>query len=209
MKRFLLAILIVLPLRAVAGEATVGDTLDRVYSAMGVPRGQLHVGRLDTLYYDRGIVELESGIVKHVALRSAQEQAAFEAKRLAEIIRVSEKRVRLIAEGEAVKVGKLADASFLAMPPGYQVSYWENFSRRYSEVSCKEQLAQARLNLAVQVADARIRAAEAQRVADQEKLAADARTHDTIYSYDISFQYGVEGGRYDSVYNGRTNGNCR
>ncbi len=151
MKAFLQAVLLAVPLALVAGEVRLGDNSDTVRSALGLPRGRTQVGAREIYYYDRGEVELNSGTVTRVALRSEQEQLALDAKREADAQRFREEQemhfARMTADGEALKAHKLSDPVFLATPAAYQVAFWQNFSHQYAGVPCGEQLgaAQARL----------------------------------------------------------------
>jgi len=151
MKALLTVILLSLPLAAYsAADVQLGDSLKTVRSALGVPRGQVKIGGRHLLYYDRGEVELRSGTVARVELRSPDEQAVFAAQRAASDQRMSEENARLLAEGSELKARKLSDDDFRAAPLGYQVAFWESFAARYSGVSCSEQLTVARLRLAEQ-----------------------------------------------------------
>jgi hypothetical protein len=178
MKAIAFTLLLALPLALIAAEVKPGDTPAEVRAALGPPRGQLQMGGRELFYYDRGEVELRSGVVTRVALRSVEEQAALEARRVAEAVRVREeqeiRRARLSAEGDALKARKLSDPSFLAAPLGYQVAFWEDFSRRYSDVPSAEQLNMARARLAEQVAEGRARAVQDQRLAELEARVAEA-----------------------------------
>lgn len=145
------AFLLVLPAIIFAGEVKHGDTREEVRAALGTPRGQSQLGARELLYFDRGEVELRAGVVTRVALRTERDQAALDARRAAsaELVRLRQESLHL--EGTALKARLLDDASFQATPLSYQVAYWENFSRRYSTVSCLEELSIARVRLNEQV----------------------------------------------------------
>ncbi len=153
MKALLPVILFSLPLLTAAIEVQPGDNLAAVRSALGAPRGQVRIGERQLLYYDRGEVELQSGTVARVELRSPDEQAVFTAQRSATQQRVLEENARLAAEGVELKARKLSDSDFRAAPLSYQVAFWETFAARYPGVSCGEQLATARAQLAEQQAE--------------------------------------------------------
>jgi hypothetical protein len=127
-----------------------------------------------------------------VALRSEETQARFEATRTAEALRVHEEqdilRIRLTAEGEALKAGKLADNLFQSAPPRYQVEFWRNFAKHYSTVSCTEQLGLAQARLYEQEQAERVRAEEALRLAELTARETSSRIYYPIYS-DNSYAY--------------------
>ncbi len=193
MKTLNVALLFVLPLTVFAGEVKLGDSLESVRSTLGTPRGQSHLSGRDVLYFDRGEIELSAGLVTRVALRSEKDQAVFENKQVANADRVRQeqetKHAQAITEGTAVKARMLADPAFQATPLSYQVAFWKNFSRKYSTVSCAEELsiAQARLNEQIEVAQKQ--AAQAQRIAELEAQArADAARDSLRYAYNRSYE---------------------
>jgi hypothetical protein len=181
MKTVPFVLLLALPLVLSAGEVRPGDTLNTVRATLGAPRGQLLVDGRQLLYYERGEIELRAGAVTRVALLSEEDHAAREARRAAAAVRFREEqeilRARLSTEGEALKARKLADASFLAAPLAYQVAFWEDFSRRYPDVTSAEQLTIAHLRRAEQLEEKRARELREERLADLEArlLAAETR----------------------------------
>ena len=136
-------LLVVIPLTLFSREVKPGDGIDQVRNTLGAPRGQLHLGNRELWSFARGEVELTSGVVTRVALRSEAAQAAFETKRTAEVSQVREeqeiRRGQLTAEGEALKASKLADVSFQSASPRLQAEFWQNFAIKYPRVSCTEQ----------------------------------------------------------------------
>jgi hypothetical protein len=207
MKGFFLAVLLALPLALVAGEVKLGDNSEVVRSALGSPRGRTQVGAREIFYYDRGEVELNSGTVTRVALRSVDEQLALDTKREADAQRFREEQethfARMTADGEALKARKLHDPVFLATPAAYQAAFWQDFSRHYTEVPCAEQL---------QVAHARLAETQAQtqQLADLEARVADAEaqlasTHSPDYSdgyYPYGYGYTSYGHSHSGYYSG-------
>jgi hypothetical protein len=196
MKAIPLTILLLLPLSSVAvAEVKVGEPLADVRATLGIPRGQMLVGEREFFYYDRGEVEARSGVVTRVSLRSAEEQAVLESRRSADVLRVREeqeiRRARLSSEGEALKVHKLTDPAFQASPLSYQVAFWEDFSRRYSDVPCAELLNETRVRLAVQKTEAQTQNEQARRLAELEARVAAAesevRSVTTSASADVAF----------------------
>ena len=182
MKTIRVVFLLVLPLTIFAGEVKRGDNIEAVRATLGTPRGQSRLGARELLYFDRGEVELSAGLVTRVALRSEKDQAAFEAKRTAEADRVRRQNQTLLTEGEALKNRMLADPAFQATPLSYQVAFWQNFSRKYSMVSCTEQLsiAQARLDEQVQATQ---KSEQAQRIADLEAKARERERENRARTY--------------------------
>jgi len=112
MKLYFLILVVLLPLTVRARDITVGDSAFEVRELMGVPRGQLHVGGRELLYFDRGEVELHDGRVTRVGLRSPEEQNAFEAKQVAAAARTDEARNRQMEEGRALMATKQSDPVF-------------------------------------------------------------------------------------------------
>ena len=182
MKTPFITLLVFLPVCfSTAAEVRLGDTIAEARQTLGIPRGELHLGGRDLFYYDRGEVESRSGVVTRVSLRSAEDQAALEARRAADALRVREeneiRRARLTLEGNELKVRKLADPAFAAAPLGYQMAFWEDFSRRYSEVPVSEQLALSRTRLAEQTALSREKDEKEKRLADLETRIAEAEAN--------------------------------
>ena len=181
MKALALVLLVSTSLSLAASEVRLGDNFANVKQALGVPRGQLRVGDRQLLYFDRGEIELQAGLVSRVALLSAEEHAVLETKRAALAARIREeqeiRRTQLSAEGERLMARKLADPAFQAAPAAYQVAFWEDFSRRYPDVSAGELLTSARLRNIEELEAKRARYEEAVRLADLEARlwAAEAR----------------------------------
>ncbi len=205
MKAVSVALLLSLSLAGAAAEVRPGDTLNDVRATLGAPKGQVQVGGRHLLYYDRGEIELQAGAVTRVALRSVEEQAALDAQRAAEAGRFQEEqeihRARLSVEGEELKARKLADPFFRTAPVGYQVAFWENFSRHYPGVPSDEQLTIARLRLAEQLEQRRIQTEQAERLAELEARVSDAEARaeeaesSTLRFRNYSYYYGRSFGR--------------
>ena len=197
MKFATLALWSLAPLMLAAGEVQPGDNFDQVCAILGTPRGQMSVNGRRVLYFERGEVELRAGAVTRVALLSDEVHAAREARRAAEAERRRTeqeiRRARTSAEGEELKARMLADVTFQTAAPGEQLASWENFARRYPEVSVGEQLTAARLRLAGQAEARRAREIQGERIAELEaRLAAAEARADTARAY-----------RYVSFYGGR------
>lgn len=195
MKAVQFALLLSVPLAVAAAEVRTGDNLNEVRAAMGAPRGQVKAGYRQMLYYDRGEVEMQAGVVTRVALLSEADYTALEARRAVEAARVNEENTRLDAQGEALKARKLADSNFLSAPLAYQIAFWQDFSRRYPGVSVAEQLMIARLRLAEQFNQ---RHAEEERLAELEARVnnAEARAQAADSNSDRFASYVGYGGYY-------------
>jgi hypothetical protein len=130
------------------------------------------------LFYDRGQVQLVDGHVVSSDFLSPEDFAAQQAQQKANEAKAAQLSAQRIAEGKALKAQKLADPNFTSAPPAYQVAFWQDFRRRYPEVSCDDEykLALARQQEAEQkVADLEARVAEAEnRAARAENLARPA-----------------------------------
>lgn len=153
---------------AVAAAVEPGASLEEVRATLGTPKGQVNVGGRQLVYYDRGEIELRQGRVVRVGLLTAEEhaaQVAWDERRRAE---QKSRRERLVAEGIAIRDGKLADATFLAAPVAYQVAFWENFSRSHPGVPCAEPLTIARLKLNEELEQKQRREEEFSRLAELE-----------------------------------------
>lgn len=179
-----------------AAEPAIGATFAEVRSTLGLPKAKLQRGERMILLYDRGEVELNNGAVSRIALRSEVAQAAHEAKVAAREARVREeseqRRSRLLDEGKTLLAAKQADARFNEAPLTYQVSFWEEFSRKYAGVDCREPLTIARLKLAEQVEARREREQQAARLAELEARLAEAETRASYASY-FGRSYGRRG----------------
>jgi hypothetical protein len=169
---FSLLSLLSLSSAVVFADIKPGASETEVRATLGAPRGQTLLGDREIFYYDRGQVEMRAGAVTRVSLRSAEEQATLEARRAADAIRIRDEqdilRAKLTAEGEQLKARKLADPAFQNLPTSYQVAFWEDFSRRYSDVPSSQLLSEARLKLTAETAEARTKNEEAKRMADLE-----------------------------------------
>ena len=159
-----------------AAEVRQGASIEEVRATLGIPRGQLYLGGRQVLYFERGEVEMQQGRLTRVALRSPEEQAILTAREKRQRGERETRRVQMRAEGTTQRDRKLADPTFQAAPVAYQVAFWEDFARRYPEVSCVEPLTIARMRLNEQIEDNRRRDEQASRLAElEERLAAAER----------------------------------
>ena len=172
-----------------AAEVRPGASLEDVNSALGRPRGEAQVAGRQVLYYQRGTVELQEGTVTRVVLRSEEEHAMLAARQERQRGEWETRRMQMMAEGSALRDRKLADPAFLAAPPAYQVAFWEDFVRRYPEVSCVEPLTIARLRLSAQYEEQRQRDEQAERLAAIEERFDAAERRPMIYPLFTSSPY--------------------
>ncbi len=164
------------PFPVAAAAVDAGASLDEVKIALGTPNGQMRLGERQLLYYERGSVELINGRVTRVAMLSAEEHQAQVAREERLQAEREARRAQLIEEGTALRDRKLADEAFRSAPVAYQVSFWEDFARRYTGVSCAEPLTIARLKLNEQLEEKNRKAEELSRLAEiEERLAASER----------------------------------
>lgn len=182
MKNQPLVLLLVLPCAILAAEVKPGESIEEVRAALGAPRGQVRAGDRHLLYFDRGEVELKAGTVTRVAILSDEDYVAHEARRAAIAERVREAQASRTVAGEVLKAGQLASATFRNAPPAYQVAFWEDFSQRYPEVSCAEELSIARVTLAEQFEQRRARDEQEARVAELEARVAAAEARASQFS---------------------------
>lgn len=172
-----------------AAEIRRGASLEEVRDTLGWPRGQVQVAGRQVLYYERGEVELQAGAVTRVALRSEEEHAILTARQERQLNERETRRLQQMAEGSALRDRKLADPAFLAAPLAFQVAYWEDFVRRYPEVSCVEPLTIARLRLNAQFEDQRERDEQADRLDAIEERFAAVERRPVIYPLFTSSPY--------------------
>ena len=172
-----------------AAEVRRGASLEEVRGTLGSPRGQLQVAGRQILYYERGEIELQEGAVTRVALRSEEEHAVLTARQERRREERETRRAQMLVEGSALRNRKLADPAFLAAPVAYQIAFWEDFVRRYPEVSCVEPLTIARLRLVEQFEEQRRRDEQAERLAAIEERFAAADRQPVIYPLFTSSPY--------------------
>lgn len=165
-----LIVALAMPLALLAAPPQIGDSRAEVQAALGAPQGEVRLGERHVLYFAAGSVELRNGAVAHVALLSPEELENRRARAVAAEEQARERVAQLAEEGEALKAKKLADPAFQAAPLGYQITYWENFTRRYPMVSCVDELDLARARFA----EEETKASQAERVAELEERLSDA-----------------------------------
>jgi hypothetical protein len=187
--------LLVLPALLGAMEVGPGDKIADVYATYGKPRGKADMGDRQLLYYERGEVELRSGVVTRVAFLSEEDYAAREAREAA----AEERAQSLIAEGESVKQERLADPSFQKLSPASQLAYWQDFARRYPGVSCGDQITVARALVREQAEHDRKLAEQEQLIAEAEARRLNQERYD-FYPVGYGYGYGAYGYGYGRSY---------
>lgn len=119
-----------------------GDTRIDVIAELGAPQGFIRIGSEETLYFERGNIQLVAGKVTACDLISPEdvrerrltaEHVQAEQARLAK-----ETRARLKVEGEAALKTMLADPEFIAAGPDIQVARWRDFMQKYPDVPVAE-----------------------------------------------------------------------
>jgi len=159
----------------VAAEVTPGASVDEALATLGSPRGRLQVGARNLMYYERGEIEVQEGRVTRVDLRTPEEHAALLAREEHQRSERDVRRQELIAAGTAERDAKLADGNFRSAPLAYQVSYWQNFVRRFPEVSVLEPLTIARLKFNEQLEEKQQKEREVRRREEREEQEIAAR----------------------------------
>ena len=143
----------------VAGDEDVmirpGDSMAKVLRVLGEPRGRMETDKSAWLYFTRGEVRLEDGVVTSVSLISEEELQTREADRALA-------RAERIAEGQALRQRAIEDERFAERSAGEQVAFWRRFRDAYPEVDVDRLYAQALEEAAV----------EAERVRTQQRIAA-------------------------------------
>ena len=149
---------------ASAAEAmiAIGDTETTVLEAMGEPSGYIRMDGMQMLYYDRGHVKINDGVVSEVSLISdaqltARRKAAQNA-RMRAARREAERREELQLEGLAIKQRMLEGGELDGETAQNQVAAWSDFRNRYPGVPVETQLASALQRLEFQLDRDRIEA---------------------------------------------------
>jgi hypothetical protein len=146
-----------------------GDTRMSVVAELGAPTGFIRAGKEETLYYDRGHIQLQNGKVVDFELISPEQlrakQAAAEKARVEQAARMAEQRAQLKAEGETALKRLRADPDFAQASAGAQVARWREFMKKYPDVAVAEYYLPALKRFEAEQA----RAAQEQRIATLEQ----------------------------------------
>jgi len=117
----------------------VGDSVEKVFTVLGRPTGEIKTASFMMLSYPRGKIELRDRIVTKVDLMSQEDleqnrlkQEALQARRAENIIK---QREALPAKGTRIRSEKLSDPDFLNLPTTDQLYFWKEFRKIYPEVN--------------------------------------------------------------------------
>ena len=115
-----------------------GNTRLQVIAELGAPTGFIRAGKEETLYYERGTVQLRDSKVVDFEIISPEQlsvrQAAAEKARAEQAERTALWRAQLKVEGEAVLAKLLADSDLAQAPAAVQVERWREFMKKYPDV---------------------------------------------------------------------------
>ena len=154
-----------------ASDVALGDSLAYVKSVLGEPHGYVAVGDDEILYYERGKVEFALGVVSGLDLVSEEEALRRKEKRMQAIeehkIREEKMKLKRHAEGLALLQEKLSEPAFLSSSASVRLAFWQDFIRRYPEVSAHKHYAAA---LQEREKDLKARAAEQRIAALEDRL---------------------------------------
>ena len=157
-----------------AGAVKLGATRLDVVAELGAPSGFIRCGTGETLYYERGTIQLQNGKVANFELLSPdqlREKKAAEARTRAEqAARTAELRAQLKTEGESVLAKLLADPDFVNAGAAAQVARWREFMKKYPDVPVSEYF----LPTLKRYEEDQAQQARDQRLADLEKRVLDA-----------------------------------
>ena len=151
-----------------------GDTRMSVITELGAPKGFIRAGKEETLYYERGTVQLQDGKVVDFEIISPEQlrtqQAAAEKARAELAVRVAQLRAQLKLEGESALKKLLADPDFVQATAAVQVARWREFMKKYPDVAVAEYY----LPALKRYEEEQVRAAQEQRIAVLEQRVQDA-----------------------------------
>jgi hypothetical protein len=136
-----LALLLAIPSRAADPET--GDPRAQVIRLLGKPKGRASAGELETLAYDRGVVELTTGHVTRVRLVTAELLAQRIAAQEAAARANAERQRERIAAGEKARDELLQNDAYTTNSPAEKVAAWEQFRQAHPDVSPPAEFQQA------------------------------------------------------------------
>jgi hypothetical protein len=179
--------------RAVA--VSEGDSLAQVLEELGQPGSYIQWNGNETLYYDRGKVQLAEGAVVEAQLVSAAEaKRQLELGLLESAQRQEELRLlreRRVVEGAAALEALIDDPAFQLLPASSRLARWRAFRKAYPETPFSEDyfiaMRERELELKEEQAARRLRELEAE-VAQAEAQATQAR-NEAYDSYQRSRYY--------------------
>ncbi|MCX7008843.1 MAG: hypothetical protein NTY53_16625 [Kiritimatiellaeota bacterium] len=137
-----LGLLAVLTLGRTVDAIKLGDARMDVVAELGAPTGFIRAGKDETLYYERGTIQLQNGKVVNFEIMTPEQlrerQAAAERIRAEQTERLVQLRAQLKTEGEAALKKVLADPDFVNAAPAAQVARWREFMKKYPDVPVGE-----------------------------------------------------------------------
>jgi len=122
-------------------KISIGSEKETVIKVLGDPDGRIITGNITVLFFDEGKVILEKGAVKTVQLRQSGHHSG-EWERAME--RHQENQENLRERATELKLDKLSDPSFLALPARIRLRYWREFEHRYPGVDVSPEIQNAR-----------------------------------------------------------------
>lgn len=116
-----------------------GDSVEKVFSVLGKPTGEIKSASFMMFTYPRGKIELRDRVVTKVELISQEELEQNRLKQEALQLRQAENRIKqreaLLAKGTRIRSEKLSDPDFLNLPVTDQIYFWKEFRKIYPEVN--------------------------------------------------------------------------
>lgn len=152
---------------AAEADIQVGDTEEKVREMLGEPAGYIRIDGVQMLYFDRGDVKLEDGVVTETQLIT---QSQLEARRRSEELErlrlrrlETERREQLQLEGLAIRERMLKSGTLDGKSPEEQLDAWNGFRDRYPDVPVGGEVAAALERIELQLERNRLEAEQRQR----------------------------------------------
>ena len=169
-----MVLLVVLAIGSAAEAVKLGDSRMDVVAELGAPAGFIRYSKEETLYYERGTIQLLNGRVANFEIITSEqlrEKKAAEAQaRAVQAAKAAELRAQLKTEGESVLAKLLADPDFVNASAAVQVTRWREFMKKYPDVPVSEYY----LPTLKRYEEDQAQQARDQRIADLEKRVQDA-----------------------------------
>lgn len=171
---FKVGLLIVLMLGGVAEAVKLGDSRMDVVAELGAPAGFIRYGKEETLYYERGTIQMQNCKVANFEIISPEQlrkkKAAETQARVIQAAKAAELRAQLKTEGESMLAKLLADPDFVNASATVQVIRWREFMKKYPDVPVSEYY----LPTLKRYEEDQTQQARDQRIADLEKRVQEA-----------------------------------
>jgi hypothetical protein len=187
---------------------SVGDTADEVVSELGPPDRLIQINNSQTMYFERGIVEIaddlviSADLISEAALVKRLEREAVERAIREEELRIQ--RERRMQEGAEALELKLEDSNFISASAAKRLAYWREFRRKYPEIAMPEDYFVALREREFELREAGLE----QRVRDLEARAARAQAAPPE-QYQVSYSSSPYYVSSPVVYSGYANRTCR